>query len=115
MGIALARAEPVADRASRLGGAVDATVRAGRVTHLVAPADAARDTDLLMLTSPRHLPAALAATGVILCAEELAARLPDGRRWVHSHAMWVMARLLDEVSADDGAPAVQAKRISRRA
>ena len=108
VGVLLARGEPVADLARRLGGTVDDAARARRVTHVAAPSDDGADTDLLVLTLPRHLAAALGATGTILCAEELASRVPEGRRWIHSHPMWVVAQLLGEVSADGSQPAGEA-------
>ena len=104
MGVALPRVQSVAELAARLGGSVDAAVRERRVAHLAVPAEASNDGDLVVLTSRRHVPAALAAAGVILCAEELASRVPEGRRWIHSHAMWVVTQLLGELPAGDCQP-----------
>ena len=109
MDVALPRAETVAELAARLGGLVDDAARDRRVTHLVAPGEASSEGQLIVLTSPRYLEAALAATQIILCAEQLAPRVPEGRRWLHSHAMWVVAELLRELPACDGPPAREAQ------
>jgi UDP-3-O-[3-hydroxymyristoyl] glucosamine N-acyltransferase len=99
MAIALPQPATVAELAARLGGAADVGAQRCYVEELVAPDDACTERQLAVLTSPRHLAAALRATGPLLCNLELAQRVPDGRRWAHAHAMWVVARLLGEPPA----------------
>jgi UDP-3-O-[3-hydroxymyristoyl] glucosamine N-acyltransferase len=100
-GIALPEPERIAALAERLGGEADRETRNLRVERVVNPAQASSSTDLVLLTSPRQLAAALEAPGVLLCASELAGRVGAGRRWMHARPMWVVAELLSSLPAPD--------------
>lgn len=94
-GVALGRAACVGELAEVLGGEVDDGGCAElEVRRVVAPADAAESTDLVLVASPRVVDRARVAEGVLLCAPALAERLPPGRRWRHTHPQWVVARIL---------------------
>ncbi len=98
-GVALPRAQTLGELSERLGGELDRALEACVVERVVSPADASTTDELVPLSSSRQLAAALAAPGVILCDAALAARVPAGRRWVHEHVMWVVARLLSPLEA----------------
>jgi len=93
-GVTLPQAETVAELATRLGGVVDPPIAGLRVERVCAPADASGGAELLVLNSSRHLAATLATGSPVLCSEKLAAKVPAGRRWIHPHVMWAIAKLL---------------------
>jgi UDP-3-O-[3-hydroxymyristoyl] glucosamine N-acyltransferase len=94
MGVTLPQPATVGELSTRLGGDVDAPVRDRRVTRLVVPAEAAQSAELVVLTSARYVAAALEGDGPVLCSQQLAGRVPVGRRWTHSHVMWAVTRML---------------------
>ena len=96
--IALPRAIVIDQLVSELGGELDPAVRGAIVERVAMPAAATRATDLTILTNPRWLDAALGSPAVCLASPELAQRLPEGRRFRHSHPMWVLARVLESVA-----------------
>ncbi len=93
-GVPLTEVESLRALASELGGELDRDAQARHVARVVAPVDAERDDDLVLVVSRRVLARARSAPGAFLTSPELAAELPAGRRWVHAHAMWVLTRLL---------------------
>lgn len=93
-GVPLAEPQSIEDLATRLGGEVDDDARLRIVLRVVSPKDARDATDLVVLTSARHVDQAKMVNGVVLCSERLAERLPVGQRWRHSHAEWALAELL---------------------
>jgi len=94
-GIALGREERLAELCARLGGELDAVARERVVARIVLPEHATRATDLVVVTSARFVARASAHPGVTLCSPEQASRLPAGNRWIHAHADWALAELLD--------------------
>jgi UDP-3-O-[3-hydroxymyristoyl] glucosamine N-acyltransferase len=88
----------IGELASRFGGAVDAAVRERRVTRVTSPADASRPDELVLVSSRRAIEQASSAPGVLLCDQELVSRLPEGRRWAHTHPLWVVSRLLEPLA-----------------
>lgn len=100
-GIALREPRRVSDLGLEFGGDVDSGCRDAIVRRIVAPERAGRDDDLVLVTSARRLPALKSGAPVTLVAADLAARVPEGRRWVHRHATWVVARLLEGMGKED--------------
>ena len=94
----------MAELAQEYGGTLDDGL-AERVVRRLVSAEYARDSDeLALVTTPRWAAPVAATAAVLLCQTELAGRCPRGRRWVHSHAMYVGARLM--TVADDSPPCV---------
>jgi UDP-3-O-[3-hydroxymyristoyl] glucosamine N-acyltransferase len=93
-GVSLSAPETVAALSARYGGSADAAALERTVSRVVAPADADRDDDLVLLVARRTLPAARRARGIYLVSPALAPELSCERRWIHPHAMWTAARLL---------------------
>ncbi len=83
----------LASLAAELGGEVDEAAR-GRLVDAVEPIATASGSALAPLTSPRFLAAARDGDAALLVSAELAARAPEGRRWIHPHAGYALARLL---------------------
>jgi UDP-3-O-[3-hydroxymyristoyl] glucosamine N-acyltransferase len=98
-GIALPRAVAVDALVRELGGELDPAARGASIERVTSPRDASRPTDLVVLTASRWQKAALLAPGICLCSSELGTRLPAGRRLLHSHPMWVVAKLLEPIAA----------------
>ena len=96
-GIELGRAERLTDLCARLGGTLDAPVRERSIQRVVLPQAAARESDLVLVSAPSFAVKAHACPGVVLCQKDLAPRLPAGNRWLHAHAEWALAELLDGV------------------
>lgn len=103
-GIELPKAERVADLVQRLGGQSDDGLAERRVARVVHPRDATAEDDLVVVTSLSVVSEASTSSGVLLCSDEVAPRLPVGRRWVHSRAQWVMAELLDSAAPRGARP-----------
>jgi UDP-3-O-[3-hydroxymyristoyl] glucosamine N-acyltransferase len=91
----------VGDLALTHGGSLDEGVSNRVVRRVVSPEHAAREDDLVLVTSARRTAEASAGPGVLLCDSSVAARCPEGRRWVHGHALYVVARLLAPVAERD--------------
>jgi UDP-3-O-[3-hydroxymyristoyl] glucosamine N-acyltransferase len=94
-GIRLDGPRRVADLAHEFGGALDAGLTEATVSRIVSPERAAHDDDLVVVTSALGAACALTRPGIVLCQGNVEGRVTAGRRWVHSHAMWVVARLLE--------------------
>lgn len=102
--IALPRAIDVDELVRELGGELDPAARGAIVDRVTTPAAASRATDLMVLTASRWLGAALGSPAICVCGPELAQRLPECRRFRHSHPMWVLARMLEKVAAGKEVP-----------
>jgi UDP-3-O-[3-hydroxymyristoyl] glucosamine N-acyltransferase len=93
-GVLLPAPVGVAELAHAHGGELDPGISSRTVRRLVSPDRAEAEDDLVVVTSPRWTARAGVAPGVLLCHAEVAARIAPGKRWVHAHAMYVVARLL---------------------
>jgi UDP-3-O-[3-hydroxymyristoyl] glucosamine N-acyltransferase len=94
-GIRLSEPVTVAALARRFGGVPDPPIYDRGIRRIVSPVAAEADDDLVLMISARQLRGECPDNGVYLCSDALAARLPIGRRWAHSHALWVVAKLLE--------------------
>jgi len=103
-GVLLPEPVLVSELVARHGGRASPAAAARRVARIVAPADATESTDLVVLTASRYLARAEGAPGVLLCAEALSGRLARDDFWVHPHAEWALAELLDSAAAEESAP-----------
>jgi UDP-3-O-[3-hydroxymyristoyl] glucosamine N-acyltransferase len=85
--------------AARHGGAVDPGGEALSVRSL-APVTSAVAGQLAPLLSRRraYVDAACASLAAVLCDASLASLVPPGRRWVHEHAGFALARILHDAS-----------------
>ena len=100
IGVPLAAAETIAALAARVGGEPDSEVLDRVVERVLSPERASEPRELVLVIARRHLAAAQAAAGVLLCSPELADALPLGRRWIHRHALWVLSRILPQPAAE---------------
>jgi UDP-3-O-[3-hydroxymyristoyl] glucosamine N-acyltransferase len=84
--------------ADRHGGTVDRSAQSA-ILRRIAPLDDADlgADDLCPLTSRRHVERARASACVLLVDATLAPLLPEGRRWIHPHASFALAKLLAEI------------------
>jgi len=87
----------LASLAERHGGVVDGGAGALLVER-IAPLDAGGALDLCPLTSRRHLRLALTTRAALLVDAALAPLVPEGRRWVHPHAVWALAGILADLA-----------------
>lgn len=83
--------------ARELGGELDAGAR-GLVIRRVAPVEKAGPGELAPLLARRYLEAARESGAAILVDASLAALLPEGRRWVHPHAPYALAKVLERMA-----------------
>ena len=104
-GVGLAAPIEVAELVREHGGAADERVKGRVVRRLVAAEHASREDDLAVVTSVRWAAAASSSPAALLCQADVAARCPEGRRWVHPHAMYVVARLMTEPAPPAGVDA----------
>lgn len=93
-GIRLPEPATLRELVRRLGGTSDPGVRDYRVERIVTPAALGTEGDLVLLVTPSQLKVPLPPSAVCLCAADLAERVPGERRWIHSHALWVVSELL---------------------
>jgi UDP-3-O-[3-hydroxymyristoyl] glucosamine N-acyltransferase len=105
-GVELPVACSVEELALAHGGEVDEGVSNRIVRRVVSPEHAARDDDLVLVTSARRTAEASTRPGVLLCHASIAARCPVGHRWVHEHALYVVARLLSPIAEREAPSAV---------
>jgi UDP-3-O-[3-hydroxymyristoyl] glucosamine N-acyltransferase len=84
----------VAELAAAHGGTLDDGLADAVVSRIVSPEIAEYGDDLVVVTSALGASRALTRPGILLCQSDLSGRVPVGRRWVHGHATWVVARLL---------------------
>jgi UDP-3-O-[3-hydroxymyristoyl] glucosamine N-acyltransferase len=101
-GVRLSAPLSMAELARRYGGTLDDGLEDHVVRRLVSAEYAATDDELALVTTSRWTGPASASAALLLCQVEVAGRCPRGRRWVHSHAMYVAARLM---AVADEAPA----------
>jgi UDP-3-O-[3-hydroxymyristoyl] glucosamine N-acyltransferase len=85
----------LAELAERYGGVVDEAAREVPIRG-VTPLDDGTSLDLCPFTSRRHLSLALGSPALLLVDMALAPLIPAGRRWVHPHAVWAVASLLED-------------------
>ena len=93
-GIALAAPVTLGELCRAHGGVLDEDLATQVVRRLVTAEQASRDDELAVVTQPRWTKAASASPAVLLCQASVASRCPPGRRWVHQHAMYVVAQLM---------------------
>jgi UDP-3-O-[3-hydroxymyristoyl] glucosamine N-acyltransferase len=105
-GVPLPSRRSALELAEEYGGKLDDGCDELFVRRVVAPEDAALDDDLVLVTSPKRLELATSRPGLMLVASELEGRVPRGRRWVHANALWVVARMLAPVVAEDAPESV---------
>lgn len=91
-GAALRERWSVAALAAAHGGELDPTAGDAVVERVVEPGAGSEDDDLVLVTSLRRA-RELGARGVVLCTPAVAKRC-GSRRWVHPHALWVLADLI---------------------
>ena len=96
-GITLAQPVAVSALCDRLGGAVDPGARSRTVAAIAEPS-LASSLCLAPILSRKFVAQGLACDAVLLVDGKLAPAVAEGRRWVHDHASWVLASLLDEVA-----------------
>ena len=98
-GIALPSPLSLGALAARHGGAVDPGAEALAVGS-VAPVTSAVAGQLAPLLSRRraYVDAACASEAALLCDASVAPLVPPGRRWVHEHAGFALARVLHEAA-----------------
>jgi UDP-3-O-[3-hydroxymyristoyl] glucosamine N-acyltransferase len=96
-GVRLTAPRTLESLASEFGGVLDAGVHSQVVSRIVSPEHAKSLDDLVVATSAAGATRAAWGPGVLLCHRDVASRCPVGKRWVHTHAMWVVARLLESV------------------
>ena len=94
VGVRLDGPKRVGDLAIELGGTLDGGLGEAVVSRIVSPERAEHHDDLVVVTSALGAARAASCPGVVLCQTSVSERMAPGRRWVHSHATWVVARLL---------------------
>ncbi len=110
-GFSLRRPLRLTELSARFGGTLDTEIAERSVDRIVAPGLGLTTSDLVLVGSPRFLSEASSSAGPILCPPELAARIADGRRWIHPHADWVLAELLDDLPPNDSNSEIAADAI----
>lgn len=96
-GVALAAPMTLAELARLHGGVVDEAARDSLVRRIV-PIEAAEEGDLAPLFAYEHLATARETRALVLVDASLASELSVGRRWVHEHASYALAGLLEGFS-----------------
>lgn len=84
------------DLERELGGSLDEGARGLSITR-VAPIESAKEGELAPLFARRFVAAARRSGAAILVDASLAGLIPEGRRWVHTHAPYALARLLERL------------------
>jgi UDP-3-O-[3-hydroxymyristoyl] glucosamine N-acyltransferase len=101
-GIPLPAPVRVGDLSRDHGGTLDGGVD-GRIVRRVVSIEHARAVDeLAVMTVGRFAKECASTAAVVLCQENVASRCPAGKRWVHAHAMYVVARLLSTDDSEAG-------------
>lgn len=95
-GVALAAPVTLAELARLHGGWVDEAAREALV-HRIAAIELAREGELAPFLAYEHVATARATRAVLLVDASLANEVPEGRRWVHPHATFALAGLLEAV------------------
>jgi UDP-3-O-[3-hydroxymyristoyl] glucosamine N-acyltransferase len=101
VGVPLPSRRSALELSAEYGGSLDEGCDAWSVRRVVMPEDAVLDDDLVLVTSSRRLELATSRPGLLLVSREIEGRVPRGRRWVHDSALWVVARLLAPVLAEE--------------
>jgi len=96
-GVRLPSPRRLQDLAEALGGSLDDDAR-DVVVHTVSSPENASANCLVPILQSRAVTALADPSAVVLVIPELAGRFPPGRRWVHEHARWALARLLQTAS-----------------
>ncbi len=99
-GITVSPAASLAAWVETYGGTIDDGARGSAIAR-VAPLEDAHSGDLCPFTLRRHLELAIRAAtrgAALLVDTELAALVPEGKRWVHPHAAWALAGVLSEIA-----------------
>ena len=99
-GVALAAPMTLAELARLHGGVIDEAARDSLV-HRIAPIEAAGEGDLAPFFAYEHAGAARETRAFLLVDATLAKELPEGRRWVHPHAAYALAGLLEAVGGPE--------------
>lgn len=93
-GIRLPTAVPVEALRDRIGGVLDEGL-GRRLVHSVAEPARADARCLAPVLARRVVPDAAACRALLLVDASLAPLLPSGSRWIHEHAAWAMACVID--------------------
>ncbi len=88
---------PLARLAEHYGGVVDLGAGSLLVAAL-APVESASAGQLAPFVARRYLRAARGSLAALLVDASLASLLPSGRRWLHPHAGYALARLLQDLA-----------------
>jgi UDP-3-O-[3-hydroxymyristoyl] glucosamine N-acyltransferase len=99
-GVGLAGPVGLLELAERYGGLVDREAAEQPVTR-IAPIREALAGDLAPLLSLREISHAASTPALLLVDAEIARRCPMGRRWITSHAPWVLACLLSDLASEE--------------
>lgn len=83
------------------GGAIDAELSPGLTVRALGAADRAEPCDLAPVLHDRGATRLVTPATVLLVSSKVAARVPEGRRWVHPRADLVMVRLLSSLAESD--------------
>lgn len=98
--ILLSRELIVGEWARIYGGVTDPGLDEQRLTHVADLRAPATESTLVLCASPRFVSAARESSAVVLCTAPQHARLEAGRRWLHDHALWVFAGILEAASVE---------------
>jgi len=93
------------DLAEALGGSVDDEARDVVINRVSSP-EHASDESLVPIFQAGAIATLTDRNAVVLVTPELASRFAPGRRWVHDHARWVLAKLLQSVGPHPAEPRV---------
>lgn len=113
-GIALEIPTPLSELVRLHGGIADSTANARAITR-IAPLDVAGAGDLAPLLSRRYLDTARRSEAVLLVARELADELPEGSRWIHPHASYALAGMLEPLAKVEEPPLAKPAYVSEEA
>lgn len=85
----------------QFGGTADDAAREMLVSR-ISPIELAGAGDIAPFLSRRYLKSAGQSPALLLTTPELAKQLPEGRRWIHPHASYVLAQLLAYIEVRRG-------------
>lgn len=94
--IALTSEQKLSEWVAAHGGVLDVGLAEQPLTHVADVRDKVTPATLVLCASSRFESQAARSSGVVLCAPRQHARLPQGRRWLHEHAPWVFAAVLEQ-------------------
>lgn len=113
-GIALEIPTPLSELVRLHGGKADSATEARAIAR-IAPLEGAGEGDLAPLLSRKYLDAARRSEAVLLVARELADELPEGRRWMHPHASYALAGILESLVKAEEPSFAKAAHVSEEA